>query len=362
MAIYLQVRKKQTNKMMSDTLFGYLILATSFMLIMDTLGRCAGTAYPWYPILNGIGNFFIYTFSPITPFLWLLYIHNILTGENNRTKRIATIFLATFAVAVITIIATYGRDTFYYIDSQNIFHRGKHYGSILIYTAACIIGILTVLIGYHKQIHIKHILTLILFTSLGVIGAALQYILVGTNIYYSVATYSIVLLYLNIQNDKINEDYITGLSNRIYFDKFLYNCIEKAQHSDYHFAAIMMDIDDFKSINDTYGHLTGDHILKDVAKMLNKTTGKKNLVSRFAGDEFCAVINTDSVQEVQILVDSIYKQLDTYNRSKKGPCPVMLSIGYQLYNPKTYSTANAFIHSVDDEMYKCKKEHKVQRA
>jgi diguanylate cyclase (GGDEF)-like protein len=84
-------------------------------------------------------------------------------------------------------------------------------------------------------------------------------------------------------------DLLTGLYNRNYFNETIAREIERAKRQDEDISVIMIDIDRFKQINDTYGHLHGDGILKECASILTRATRKSDIVCRFGGDEFLIV-------------------------------------------------------------------------
>lgn len=86
-------------------------------------------------------------------------------------------------------------------------------------------------------------------------------------------------------------DDLTGLPNRRYFKEVLKKEIYRAKRNNTKFALIFIDLDNFKHINDRYGHMAGDNVLKHFANYLKKTLRKTDSIFRYAGDEFCVLIN-----------------------------------------------------------------------
>ena len=90
---------------------------------------------------------------------------------------------------------------------------------------------------------------------------------------------------------KASIDVLTGLSNRAFFDQDLHRRFERARDAGQPLSIIMLDIDHFKAINDTYGHLVGDAVLSWVAGKLRSSVRASDLVARYGGEEFTAVLD-----------------------------------------------------------------------
>ena len=105
------------------------------------------------------------------------------------------------------------------------------------------------------------------------------------------------LISTNKKLEKIAEtDFLTGLANRRYFEAELENAIYAFKAHDKRSALLYVDLDNFKLINDTYGHVVGDDILQKIARLIQQCTDETDLVARLGGDE-CAVLIKDSTEE-----------------------------------------------------------------
>jgi len=104
-------------------------------------------------------------------------------------------------------------------------------------------------------------------------------------------------------SDMANIDLLTGISNRRYFFKEMTTYIKEIEDSGEPFAIGMLDIDDFKNINDTYGHDIGDIVIKDLAKILKENTKGSDIVARFTGEEFSVALkNMDKSEAIEFFV------------------------------------------------------------
>ena len=117
---------------------------------------------------------------------------------------------------------------------------------------------------------------------------------------------------------------------------------------------LLLDVNDFKQINDTYGHLCGDEVLQQVARILQQALEVPGAVIRYGGDEF-AVIWEESPQESgQQLQEKIHRYLAVCNASGKSPCPISVSIGMGEFD---LENVDAFFHDMDKRMYSQKQDY-----
>jgi len=153
-------------------------------------------------------------------------------------------------------------------------------------------------------------------------------------------------------------DPLTGLSNRILFNDRLDHAIEHAKRFEKHIGLIFCDLDNFKPINDTYGHTAGDEILKRVGSYLEELLRGEDTVCRFGGDEF--VILIEELENFNYL-DRVLKRI---NHLTSTPCmidgkiiDVGMSIGASIY-PYDGISPELLIKAADHAMYRAKKSGK----
>jgi len=155
---------------------------------------------------------------------------------------------------------------------------------------------------------------------------------------------------IQIVTNHANRDYLTGLYNRRYFFKHINEYIENIDVGE-KFALAMIDIDDFKKVNDTYGHDTGDRAITHIADILMSNTNHRDIVSRFGGEEFCVVLkNINQFSAVEIL-DRLREEIESsiIYSDKKEPIQLTVSIGVALYNEdgieETISQADMMLYN-----------------
>lgn len=128
---------------------------------------------------------------------------------------------------------------------------------------------------------------------------------------------------LNVLNERLKEltvtDPLTGLKNRRYLEEFLPDLIRSGSLS-----LLMVDIDFFKRVNDTYGHPAGDQVLKELADLLAETIGKTGFAARLGGEEFVAVLHETDLAAAEKLAEEIRQNVESYKWSFQ---PITVSIG-----------------------------------
>lgn len=150
------------------------------------------------------------------------------------------------------------------------------------------------------------------------------------------------------------QDGLTGLPNRHVFNDRLVAAITAAQRSGATFGVLYIDIDDFKRINDMLGRATCDELLCQVAVRMRRAVRKSDIIARFGGDEFAAVLGgVTSEDSAARTVEKLLSACMGWYESRNRRHGVTLSIGVSLY-PRDGETAEALLRSAEGAMYRVK--------
>lgn len=149
-------------------------------------------------------------------------------------------------------------------------------------------------------------------------------------------------------------DTLTGIDNRLSFQHDFESALSRAERKEYGLALILLDLDNFKQINDTYGHPAGDCYLIEAAKRLQTVVRKTDLVARLGGDEFAVVLeDIEDVSSVQLIVNDILQVL-----SRPVDCcggmAISVSLGVAMYSDQV-SSIDELMKRADAALYDAKK-------
>ena len=168
------------------------------------------------------------------------------------------------------------------------------------------------------------------------------------------------LLESNFQLQRLNNlDGLTGLSNRRFFDQYMETEWNRAILSQHALSILMIDVDKFKSYNDTRGHLPGDEILKKVAETIQQNCRRSaDCAARFGGEEFVIALIDMTFEESQILGEKVRKAIEDlrlpHGDSSVGPY-ITVSIGAARIVPTRGESFLLLIDAADQALYKAKK-------
>ncbi|MFH1782731.1 MAG: sensor domain-containing diguanylate cyclase [Candidatus Omnitrophota bacterium] len=150
-----------------------------------------------------------------------------------------------------------------------------------------------------------------------------------------------------------NTDSLTGLWHHGFFQYLLNRAIENALSEKSYFSLLMIDIDNFKQYNDTYGHQAGDKILKDISNIFKDASRKIDDVARYGGEEFSVILPDTRKEEAKILAERLRKTIEK-SPSLQG---IKVSIGVSSF-PDDAEVKEELILKADKALYKAKKSGK----
>lgn len=153
-------------------------------------------------------------------------------------------------------------------------------------------------------------------------------------------------------------DGLTNLSTHRYFQENLENEIRRAKRYNQVFSLLMIDIDNFKALNDTFGHLEGDKVLIEIAKIMKRETRESDLVARYGGEEFVIILSGTDKEGAKIVAERIRQAVENHKFIIKGrQIIITISIGVATY-PVDADMKMEIIRCADKSLYQAKREGK----
>lgn len=351
--IYFHACKYIDKKSLSDRLYIQILAFTILMLGIDILGRFDGKTHAVYYIFNHAGNFTVFLMGPVLPSLWVAYVHFQVYRDENKLKRL---FIPLFIVIIINaafLIISQFTGWYYTIDADNVYHRGPLFLVPAFIIIMLMVTAFIIIIKNRNKMGNKSFFSLIFVAVPPLIGIFFQTLIYGVPFVLNSIVLSLLVVFLNIQNHILYTDYLTGVNNRKRLDAYLNEKVSLSAREK-GFSAILIDIDNFKHINDTYGHNMGDEALESTANLLKTCLRTGDFIARYGGDEFCVVLDVSDRDTLEALVSRLYSCFEKYNESGFQPFKIEFSLGYAVYDPKLHKSAEEFLQQVDKLMYENK--------
>ena len=181
-------------------------------------------------------------------------------------------------------------------------------------------------------------------------------VLIGTRLYFK---YSLEFAdYQKVQNQKYmqaNCDPLTKLYNKRFFTDIISKEFSYSKRTKAPLSLLMLDIDHFKNVNDSYGHLTGDLVLTMMGDLLSKSVRHENVACRYGGEEFAIVLRNTGPMAAELVAERIRKAVETCEiTSGTDAVKITVSIGVATYDHKNFSTFEELIQFADELLYESK--------
>lgn len=280
----------------------------------------------------------------VAPFIPIVFAN---TFQPHKSRRV--FFIIQAAHSVVQFLSMFLGITFW-VDENNVYHHctlyNLYYAAILVSTGFMIYAMAK--FGGRFQSQNRSVLAMIFaFVAAGVACQAFDG---SVRIVWLTVAMGTVLFYIYYCTVIIQADGLTELMNRSAYERRL-NSEQKRV------GILFFDVNDFKTINDKYGHQFGDESLKAVSRSLRKAYGKYGLCYRIGGDEFCVILDRriDSAQEL----DLDFENAMAKKRLKEPRLP-NVSIGFSIFEPGKMTFQEA-IAEADAQMYEAKKLNKAGR-
>ena len=292
-----------------------------------------------YPVVFGIFTFV--TVSLIASIMWLrIFPACFVPGQGLTVFKIVSEYLICLMIMGGTLVLSWKKD-----------HNRSLYLTIIISGVVTIVSHLSFTLyndPYGPFNLLGHILTMAAYTLIfyGIIVMGLQT--------------PFDTIFQKLKDNSVH-DYLTGLFNRKGFIETTKKELTRARTDGRTLGVLLLDLDRFKMINDQFGHLVGDRVLKQFAELIRRTTGEKSITSRLGGDEFIVLVNGGK-KELRLIEQKVRDAVKDWKKADATVAEMDVSIGASLWEPGQTVDIDCLVKKADQEMYREKQQKKTNGA
>lgn len=350
-----RIRIAQTNQF-DEKAYNFMLIVTFIATINETLSFIIDARPGFiFHILQYISNTISSSDSSIIGYCWCLFVEYHIHRNFKRIKKKSRILAVPLIIATILIfINLLGTGIIFDISKENVYTRGPMNFILYIFVFVYYIeSIYTVQKAKNDSILVEFF-PIYYFVVPCMIGTIIQGLFFGIAVGWLCVAIAFILIYIEFQISNSFIDDLSGLYNRKYMNHYL-NKLQNNKTK--HVYGFLLDVNDFKVINDTYGHLSGDRAIIHIGKILQNTVGNGCVAIRMGGDEFVIFAILKSNEEALALKKRIEQNVRQFNIHSKEPFHLSFSIGIAKYN----GNIDTFLSAMDDSMYEAKNMHRLMQ-
>lgn len=345
MRLIMHLRKETLG--MSNKFFKRIVWVNIYMLLLEVLSwqfdRQPGQL-SYY--LNYFFNMLFAWSTPLITVTWACYIDYKMFGDIDRLKR-RVYYAPVTVIATLLLISNFFYPLIFSIDALNVYSREPFMWSLVVLNSFVHFSLIYTAYKHRLEIQREVVFAILLFVLLPAVTAGLQVMIFGVFILWPMMAVTLVIVYIFLETVSSSKDYLTSLFSRFRVDQMVDHQIDSGNQ----FGVLMIDLNDFKLINDTLGHRQGDKTLVAFSKALKEVFQHEKMVARYGGDEFLVISN--------VLTE---KELNAYCQELTGLVEGVAdySIGYQGTDSCEIVTYETMLNGADMKMYEHKKKKKLQ--
>lgn len=322
------------SKQMNRILFRYVVFGNMTILVLDILWMLIeGQTFPGAIQLNRIINAIYLGGVVVMAGIWYLYVLESL-GYKLTPKLVMFVMIPGLIFVILNLISI-KTGWIFYISEDNHYMRGPLFslqsGIALLNLFSSLIHLLIFYFKPRIKVPKTTIRKLLAFYIVPFVGSLLALPFAGMPGTWTCAAVSVILMYMDDQENAISRDSLTGLNNRKTlegtFNAYIHQVTEVKN-----LYLFIMDLNNFKSINDTYGHPIGDRALIHAAHLITQSlNGMQGLVVRYGGDEFVVLTFFYGDPNAISYAKQVKESFAKWNKEHDNPYTLATSIGFSRY-------------------------------
>lgn len=336
-------------------LFLAMVACTILLLVIDSVFWLVDRqpALAW---VNWTVNLLYFFIQPLVPWLWMVYTMEYIPGFPGKPWQRLLVSGIPAMFHGLQVAVTPWTGWMFSIDAQGVYSRGPLFWLAISGAFVYLVCGMGLVLIYRRRILPRIRQPLFGFGLLPGLAAAAQSMVYGIAVIWPAIAFSLLVIYLWVEGEMQALDYLTGLQNRRSLHRYLDRRLKEA-HSGKGVGALMIDVDDFKAINDTWGHQAGDQALRLLARNMRNCFHHHDFIARYAGDEFVVVLDVDTPQDLEAAAARFKSRLAELGRGSTIPWTLRVSVGAGFFNPASTrepDQVNHFLDQIDQAMYQDK--------
>lgn len=355
--MYIYLKKNNDRDSKSLKILMNIILATAFLCIAETVTIVSseGTT-SIHRVINYWSSALFLSLAAFPGAIWLVYLDYKIIRKKGKYKRryifyfIPTVYFFVNCFIINTIVL---KGFVFTIDEMNVYSRGN---ALWIHIIVMYLVLLISVVNFYRTSNmIKGRVTqaILIVVLVPIVGNVIQMLFYGVTVSIPSYVLAAFMVYLILEKDEMQRDSLTKLYTRSYLEERIMHKLSVKDR----FSLIMIDLNDFKMINDTYGHHVGDEVLKTVANILSDNIRLEDEVCRFGGDEFFIIL--EDVRDIgQAQIKMFDEKIDKVNKTNQE-YSIDMSYGLVYVDYKEEYSMYELLKKVDKKMYEDKKLRKA---
>lgn len=344
---------KGNKRNVSGRIFQIIILCLSFTVLSEALAWVLILVN--HPAANAVLSVSVAT-SSFQSVSWVAYFDYKIYADFIGTKKRVFYYMIAPILIMFTSVANYFRPGFVFKiqDGNIIWGSGALIPPIVVYVL-----IILALVYFFKNAGMilgRFTQTLLLFILLPILGSIIQFYVVYVPVNWAMYTLALITTFILVELTELHKDELTSLSTRRQFEERLKYKLKNKEA----FGVMMIDLNDFKAINDTKGHQEGDRVLQQVADILVSSINPEDMACRIGGDEFTIIIESSDASVVEKVKDRINKRVSKLN-STRADVKIGMSIGLRMVTAPIGWDYDILLSDIDRRMYEEKARMKANR-
>jgi diguanylate cyclase (GGDEF)-like protein len=291
----------------------------------------------------------LFATPPVLTYFWLLLAKTLTERASVRDMRANHLHLIPVALNGAAALLSPFFHWIFFIDSAGVYHRGPLFLVSLAVSYGYLLTGFLILLRRRKKLLRQEFLFLSLFCLLPMAGGLLQGLIYGPLFMWPCSACGLIVMYLFLEERMVQTDSLTGVWTRNSFEHYISQLLQADGGKP--FGVIYCDIDDFKGINDRYGHPEGDEAIRTFAETVKGMLRKGDAIARMGGDEFAILVNVEDEEALKAVKDRILAALELFNRTTDKGYAIRCSAGADMFRKSEDVGVEDLLRRVDHLMY-----------